>query len=165
MSEPIPPSPEPTAAQTYVQRRLEDQRLWHSAKATWNKRRFYAAEIATLLAGACIPIVNVWTVDDPYIARVVSAILGGVVVVAAGVAKLLKFQENWLQFRGIAETLGRERELYLGKVGDYATTDTQRETLLVDRVEALLSSTTTRFIATHRAQSTDTSGSEPTTPK
>jgi hypothetical protein len=76
------------------------------------------------------------------------------------VAKLWKFQENWLQYRAIAESLGRERELYTGKVGDYAIADDQREALLVDRVEALLASTTTRFLATHRAASTGETGSQ-----
>lgn len=157
MSEPLPPAP--AAEPHYWQRRLEDQRRWHSAKATWNKRRYYAAETATLLAGASIPIINVWVVNDPWMARVLSAILGGVVVLASGLAKLLKFQENWLQYRAIAESLGRERELYAGKVGDYAVADDLRAALLVERVEALLESTTTRFIATHRAEAPPGEGS------
>ena len=49
----------------YVERRLEPQQKWHNKKATWNKCRFYTAEVATLLAGAAIPIVNLWVVKDP----------------------------------------------------------------------------------------------------
>lgn len=160
MSEPGPSLPTPIAAQSYVQRRLEDQRGWHERKAASNKCWFCTAEIATLVAGASIPLVNVWAVNDQWDARVLSAILGGIVVAAAGVAKLFKFQENWLQYRGIAEALGRERELYTAKVGDYAVADPQREALIVDRVEALLTSTTTRFIATHRGKSTESTGGE-----
>ena len=96
----------------YVERRLEPQRKWHNEKATWNKRRFYTAEVATLLAGAAIPIVNLWVVKDPYWAGLLSAILGGVVVVAASVGKLFKFHENWLQYRTLVEALEREKELY-----------------------------------------------------
>ena len=155
MNPPVPPAAEPP----YVQRRLEEQRRWHSREATANKRRFYAAEIATLLAGASIPVVNVWVVD-PVTARVLSAILGAVVVVAAGLARLMKFQENWLQYRAVAEALGREREFYAEKAGDYAVADAPREALLVDRVEALLTSTTMRFIATHRAESGEGQGGD-----
>src|ERR1700756_2758860 len=75
----------------YVERRLEPQRKWHNEKATWNKRWFYTVEVATLLAGAAIPIVNLGAVKNPYWAGVLSAILGGVVVVAASVGKLFKF--------------------------------------------------------------------------
>ncbi len=155
MNPPVPP----TAAPPYVQRRLEDQRQWHAREAARNKRRFYAAEIATLLAGAAIPIVAV-AVADPLIARVLSALLGAVVLVAAGLARLMKFQENWLQYRAVAEALGREREFYAEKAGDYAVADAPREALLVDRVEALLTSTTMRFIATHRAESGEGQGGD-----
>ena len=54
---------------------------------------FYAVEVATLLAGAAIPVVNLWLVHDAFWAGVLSAILGGVVVVAASVGKLFKFHE------------------------------------------------------------------------
>jgi hypothetical protein len=48
-------------------------------------------------------------VKDPYWAGVLSAVLGGVVVVATSVGKLLKFHENWLQYRTLVEALERER--------------------------------------------------------
>ena len=86
----------------YPERRLESQRHWHSGKATWNKRRFYATEIVTMLAGAAIPIVNVWGSNNAPEVRVASTILGAIVVLSAGIARLFKFQENWLQFRAVA---------------------------------------------------------------
>ena len=137
----------------YPVRRVEGQAKWHSAKATWNKRRYYTFEIATLVAGALIPIVNVWAGEDSTAVRVWSAILGGVVVLAAGISKLFKFQENWLQYRGIAEALTRERELFFARAAEYAGDDeTARRALLVERAETLLANVTAQFIATHRSQ-------------
>jgi hypothetical protein len=151
-----------TAAEApYVKRRVQDQEVWHANKATWNKQRYYASEVATMLAGALIPIVNVWVADDAWTVRVLSAILGSVVLISAGLAKLFKFQENWLQYRAIAESLGREREMYSGKVGDYAVAAENAEALLIERVEGLLASTTSQFIATHRAPSSEARSSEP----
>ena len=136
----------------YVERRLEPQRKWHNEKATWNKRRFYAVEVATLLAGAAIPVVNLWLVKDPYWAGVLSATLGGVVVVAASVGKLFKFHENWLQFRTLVEALEREKELYSVGAGEYAdVNEAERNRLLVERVENILASTTSQFIETHQS--------------
>jgi hypothetical protein len=136
----------------YLQRRLAAQRQWHNDKAAWNKRRYYSVEIATLLAGAAIPIVNLW-VADPFCSRVLSGLLGGVVVVAAGVGKLFKFQENWLQFRTLTETLEREEELYKTGVGEYAAAadEAGRNRLLVERTESVLAGSVSQFIATHRA--------------
>jgi hypothetical protein len=154
MSEMPPSLAGATAAEPhYLQRRLEEQRRWHSRKATGNKRLFLAAEITTLLAGALIPIVNVWALDDPWSARVLSAVLGAIVVAAAGIARLFKFQENWLQYRAIAEALSQERELYLSRIGAYAVPDDRRDALLVERVEMLLANTTARFLATQRTES------------
>jgi len=69
----------------YVERRLEPQEEWHNKRARLNKWLFYTVEVATLLAGAAIPVVNLWAVKDAYLAGVLSAILGGVVVMAAAI--------------------------------------------------------------------------------
>jgi len=57
---------------------------------------------------------------DPFWTGVLSAVLGGVVVVVASVGKLFKFHENWLQYRTLVEALEREKELYSVGAGDYA---------------------------------------------
>ena len=136
----------------YLERRVRAQRDWHSAKAAWNKRRYYLMEVATLLSGAAIPIVNVWGADSVYWTRVISAVLGAIVVVAAGIGKLFKFQENWLQYRTVVEALDREEEHYKIGASEYAGLDQgARDKLLVERIEGLLSSTTSQFITTHRS--------------
>ena len=138
---------------SYVDERLEDQQKWHSDKAMWNKKRFYIVEIITLLAGATIPVINVLAVvPDPWL-RVVSAVLASVIVVANGIGKLYKFQENWLTFRGLAEVLKREREFYLNEIGEYAVRgDRARNKILVERVENLLTGTTSAFLSVHKAE-------------
>ena len=135
----------------YFQSRLEGQIEWHNTKATWNKRRFYCVEIITLLAGAAIPVVNLW-ITGPDLPRVLSGILGGVIVVAAGIGKLFKFQENWLLFRTLAEALEREAEYYKNGAADYAAADEAgRNRLLVERVENILAGSVSQFIAAHHA--------------
>jgi hypothetical protein len=135
----------------YLQSRLEPQEKWHDKRARLNKWLFYTVEVATLLAGAAIPVVNLWAVKDAYLAGVLSAILGGVVVMAAAVGKLFKFHENWLHYRALAEALAREKELYSVGAGDYATIDgAWRNRLLVERVENLIANKTAQFIETHK---------------
>jgi Protein of unknown function (DUF4231) len=139
----------------YIQRRLEPQEKWHGERARRSKCLFYATEVATLLAGAAIPVVNLWVVKDAYLAGVLSAILGGAVVVVVAIGKLFKFHENWLQYRTLVETLEREKQLYLAGAADYATIDKAgRERLLVERIENLLASTTSQFVETHRSAQT-----------
>jgi hypothetical protein len=65
-------------------------------------------------------VVNVLDVPSGISLQVASASLAALIVVSSSVAKLLKYQENWLSFRAIAEALEREKELYEHEVGDYA---------------------------------------------
>lgn len=136
----------------YLDDRLEDQRKWHSGKATWNKNRFYVVEIITLVAGGLIPVINVLNVAEPWL-RVLSASLASVIVLATGIGKLYKFQENWLNFRAVAEMLKREREFYRYEVSQYAVrSDRERGKKLVERVENILASTTSQYVSIHGAE-------------
>ncbi|MGI8955647.1 MAG: DUF4231 domain-containing protein [Chthoniobacterales bacterium] len=135
----------------YLQRRLKPQEEWHDKRARLNKHLFYMAEVATLLAGAAIPVVNLWVVKDPYLTGVLSAIFAGVVVVAAAAGKLFKFHENWLHYRALVEALAHEKELYSVGAGDYARAHgAGRDRLLVERVENLIANKTAQFLETHK---------------
>ncbi len=150
-----------SAESDYLQRRLKPQEKWHDGRAKLNKRLFYTAEVATLLAGASIPIVNLWAVKDADLALILSAILGGVVVLAAAIGKLFKFHENWLHYRALVEGLARERELYSAGAGSYAKIDgTQRNSLLVERVENLIANKTAQFLETHKRDATSRGGAD-----
>jgi Protein of unknown function (DUF4231) len=135
----------------YLQHRLEPQEKWHDDRAKLNKRLFYTMEVATVLAGAAIPVVNLWAVKDAYLAGLLSAIFGGVVVVSAAIGKLFKFHDNWLHYRALVEALAREKELYSAGAGDYTKVDSAgRNRLLVERVENLLANKTAQFLETHK---------------
>jgi len=137
---------------TYLQDRLDNQADWHAQKGSLNKKRFYTAEVVSLIAGALIPLINVLSLPSAW-QRALSAGLASVIVIATGISKLCKFRDNWLNFRGLAEELRREKELYLNNVGDYAPPDeTARRKLLVQRTETILSTTTTRFMAINRTE-------------
>jgi Protein of unknown function (DUF4231) len=146
----------------YLQRRLKPQEKWHDDRARLNKRLFYAVEVATVLAGAAIPVVNLWAIKDAYLAGLLSAIFGGVVVVAAAIGKLFKFHENWLHYRALVEAIAREKELYSAGAGDYAAVDEAgRNRLLVERVENLLANKTAQFLETHKRDGTSSVDSDP----
>lgn len=146
----------------YLPRRLQPQEEWHDQRARLNKRLFYTVEVATLLAGAAIPVVNLWVIKDPYLAGVLSAIFGGVVVVAAAIGKLFKFHENWLHYRALVEALACEKELYAAGAGDYARAHgAGRDRLLVERVENLIANKTARFMETHKRDGASGADADP----
>jgi hypothetical protein len=135
----------------YLEERIESQRKWHSDKATTNRNRYYFAETIALVAGASIPVINVLNVFPGRTLQFLSSALAAIIVISAGIAKLFKFQENWLNYRALAEALKREKELYLYKVCDYDREDENREKILIERVENLLGTATSQFVSIHRS--------------
>ncbi len=139
-------------APSYFQERLESQIKWHSEKARKNKNRFHIVQITILVAGAIIPIVNVASFGDAQ-TRLASSIVGGVIVVATGVTQLGKYQENWILYRTTAELLKKEKYFFLNQAGEYLNlTEEERNTLLVERVETIISSETSKYFLIHSAK-------------
>jgi predicted membrane protein len=152
-----------STAPSYLNERLEKQLNWHSTRASHNKNKFYAVEVITLIAGALIPVINIVELPptQQFWQRMGSALLAAIIVVTTGIGKLFKFQENWLTYRGLTEELEREKELYLNRVWQYAAaSEEDRQKLLVERTESILSTTTSRFVSLHRAEREESVGAE-----
>lgn len=137
-----------STAEQYITERLDEQVKWYSKKAGENKIRFHASQIIIIVAGILIPIVNLF--ETPSTIGLISSILGGVVIITAGILQLQKSQENWVLYRSTAEMLKKEKQLYLNSVGNYANiADEDKHKLLVERVETIISSENTKFFVTH----------------
>src|SRR5919201_3854843 len=111
-----------TEPANYKEERLKEQIQWHSKKARQNKLRFRLYQIIILIASAIIPIVNVASIGDLQ-TRIISSIIGGIIVVITGLTQLEKYQENWILYRTSAELLKKEKYFYESNVGDYSNPD------------------------------------------
>jgi hypothetical protein len=133
----------------YKQERLQKEIDWHSNKAKENKIRFQICQIIILVAGAIIPIINAPNFGDPQ--RIISAIIGGLIVVITGLTQLEKYQENWILYRTSTELLKKERYFFENNVGDYSNPDEkERNKLLVERVESIVSAETSKYFTIHQ---------------
>lgn len=131
----------------YKNKRLEEQIKWHSQKARHNKSRFRLYQIIVIFAGAIIPIVNVIDLAT----RIISSILGGMIAVVTGLSQLEKYQENWILYRTTSELLKKEKYFYENGVGDYLDLDeSKKKKLLVERVESIVSSETSKYFIVHQ---------------
>jgi hypothetical protein len=115
-----------------------------------------------MAAAACIPIVNVLPANDGTVwQRVASAVLAALVVFAAGISKLFKFQETWVALS--PRTSSANASSSSPAVATYRNADPQKRLgLLVDRVELFLADQTAQFLASQRTtrESPDTAGAE-----
>jgi hypothetical protein len=141
-----------TEPASYKQERLQKQIDWHSKKARHNKLRFRIYQIITLIASAIIPIINVANIGD-FQTRVISSIIAGIIAVATGLTQLEKYQENWILYRTSSELLKKEKYFFENGAGEYSDlTEPKKTQLLVERVESIVSSETSKYFIIHQPQ-------------
>jgi hypothetical protein len=134
----------------YKLERLQEQIKWHSKKARHNKIRYKITEVIIIFIGAIIPVVNVLQFADLQ-TRIVSSILGATVMIITGLTQLEKYQENWIIYRTTTELLKKEKYFYENEVGEYTDLDElKRRKLLVERVESIVSSETSKYFTVHQ---------------
>jgi hypothetical protein len=137
---------------SYKEERLQKQIDWHSQKARHNKLRFRLYQIITLIASAIISIINVANVGD-FQTRMISSIIAGVIVVATGITQLEKYQESWILYRTSSELLKKEKYFFENNIGEYSNPDEkERNKLLVERVESIVSAETSKYFTIHQSQ-------------
>ena len=129
----------------YLEDRYEDQIRWYGKTSRRNKRYYSWFQWSAIALSASIPVLVV-TLDgnDKWITAALSVVLA----IATTGLKTFKFQENWLNYRTIAETLKKEKFYLCADLFEYATVE-NKERLFVERVERIISTENTLWISKH----------------
>ncbi|MBW1962040.1 MAG: DUF4231 domain-containing protein [Deltaproteobacteria bacterium] len=132
---------DPTEFDKYLTERYHDQVKWYGEKAATNKRLYQVFQWSVIVLSSALPV---------FIASLSPEYRWTTVGIAIGTAglKTFKFQELWISYRTIAETLKKEEHFYRAQIGDYQDAD-DREALFVERVESLISKENTLWVITH----------------
>ena len=78
----------------------------------------------------------------------ITAILGGVITIVTALSQMDAYFETWVLYRTTGEALKRERFLYINNAADYSCLAGEaKNKLLVERVEAMLSSENSKFLS------------------
>jgi hypothetical protein len=127
----------------YFDKRLEDQLQWYDAKSQFNQKWYKRLRLLEIISAAIIPFLAGMGENITYSAWIIGG-LGVVIAISASSSSLYKFQENWIQYRTIAETLKHEKHLYLTKSPPYHEENAFIQ--LVQRVEALISQENSQWL-------------------
>lgn len=129
--------------QEYMEQRIDDQITWLSARSAWNQRLFKRLRLAEVALASLIPVVVTLPLGE-IASKVIVASAGAAIATIAAAVSLWRFQELWVQYRGTAEGLKREKFCYLTRVAPYDTDD--RLAALVGRVESLLGAENAKWV-------------------
>lgn len=121
----------------YLKERYRDQIDYYGSKAGWNKSVYNRFQWSVIIISAVMPVLVVSTFETAYI-KWTTAGLSLILAIGTSALKAFKFQENWLNYRQLAETLKQEKYFYEAEIGSYANAPDKRA-LFVDRVESLIS--------------------------
>lgn len=129
-------------ADKYLKERLEDRIDWYDRKSNSNQKWFKRLRFAEILIAATIPFLSGHISLGSYI-PIIIGLMGVGIAVIAGVLAISKFQENWIEYRTICESLEKEKILFLTRIEPYNVEDAFE--LLVQRAETLLSKENTNW--------------------
>jgi hypothetical protein len=118
----------------YLETRLEDQLAWYERKANAARRNYKALRATEFVSAALVPVAVVLGITIYH--RLAAAGLGALAATTAGLQSVNHYQENWVEYRAVAERLKSERYAYLARSAPYDGPEPLKA--LVDRVEGLL---------------------------
>ncbi len=121
----------------YLTDRVNDQIDWYDKKSSWNQRMFKQLQILQIIAAASIPILTGFITNEATEMKHVVAGIGALIAIISGILSLYKFQENWIQYRTVSESLKHQKYLFLTKTYPYHADDAHH--VLVETVENLIS--------------------------
>lgn len=127
----------------YLDKRLENQIEWYDRKSTSNKKWFRICQVTQLNMASLITLSGIFDISKNYWISFTVPVFGAVIAIISGILGLYKFQENWMEYRTVTESLKHEKYLFLTKSEPYNICEPLN--LFVSRVESLISKENTNW--------------------
>lgn len=130
----------------YVNCRYKEQIDWYSKRASSNKKWYQGFQWGVIVLSAAAPAM-IASISETY--QWITISISIVLAIGTSVLKTFNFQENWVNYRTVSETLKKEMYFYDAGIGDYAASE-DAEALFVERVESILSGENSLWATTHK---------------
>jgi hypothetical protein len=140
----------------YLKDRYQDQIDYYGSKAGRNKKIYNWFQWSVIIISSLLPVLVV-SINEKY--KLVAAGLSVVLAIGTSALKAFKFQENWLNYRQLAETLKQEKHFYDAGIGSYASAP-DKHAVFVDRVESLISRENAIWTNVHQQKEESPSNSQ-----
>lgn len=128
----------------YIKIRVDNQIDWYSNKSSINKSGFRLLRILEIVMALTIPFLsNLITPETLSLTHIVS-LLGILIVLITGLISLFRLQENWIDYRAIAELIKSEKYLYITRSEPYINEGAFN--LFVERIETLISGENSKWV-------------------
>ena len=131
-------------SEEYLKERVQDQIDWYDKKSTTNQRWYKRLRGSEFVMAAFIPFLAGFA-GELLSAQVAVGLLGAGVAIVTATIGLNQFQENWVAYRTTCESLKKEKFMFTTGTKPYDGDQGEAFTLLVQRVETLVSKENTNW--------------------
>lgn len=131
----------------YLESRLDEQIAWYDHKSRAAQKGYKRLRTFEIFGAAVVPFLAAYA-DKSFEVRVLLGLLGTLLAIGAGLLSLEQFQERWLEYRAICESLRHEKYLFVTGTDPYHEDDAFRH--LVQRVESLISKENSGWVQASR---------------
>lgn len=131
--------------QEYLDQRVDEQIKWYDLKSAWHKKMFMNLKVLETVLALMIPLLTGYIKTEGMQLKFTVGLIGVVVAATTNIITLCKFQENWVQYRNVAESLKHEKYLYITKAGPYK--DSRSFPEFVERIESYISKENTQWVS------------------
>lgn len=121
----------------YIEERVNRQIEWYDSKSKEAKKRYKIFTYVILISSAFIPLLTNLAIEQFGIKLIVS-FLGVFTTLSQGIINLNDYNENWIEYRTVCETLKKEKYMFLAKSGVYNDTENPYK-YFVERIESIIS--------------------------
>jgi hypothetical protein len=133
--------------------RLEQQIAWYDKKSGSAQWWYKLSKLIVIMAAAAISITALleW--------NIAAALLGALTAVCEGLQHLNQWQHNWITYRSTCEALRHEKYTFIERADPYDDMpDPDARRLLVERVESLISTEHSKWIASQEKETANSKG-------
>lgn len=102
---------------------MHDQIEWYEKKGAWNKKWYMRMKVIETSRALSIPIMAGLLSAENFALKMAIGVAGVVVALSTNLVSLYKLQENWVEYRTVAELLKHKKFLYITKSGSYKNKD------------------------------------------
>ena len=130
----------------YIKERIDDQIGWYEKKSAFCQKKHKFWQVTKIIAALLITCLSLWATSDstlsdgakPPFVKVshIIGILGAFLVFVESFVKIFDYEKLWIQYRGAAEGLKREKLLFQTGTAPYDNADAF--SMLVQQSEAIM---------------------------
>jgi hypothetical protein len=99
----------------YIKIRLDDQINWYERKSALNKKCFRFCQVSQLVLATVVTLSGTINLLGYSYGDLLSPVLGALIAIIASLLGLYKYQELWIEYRTVTESLKHEKFMFLTK--------------------------------------------------